>query len=60
MLASDRYEFWQEQYAHERMRLLSALGELTAGGIVESIQPIGATSVREMLAVPCVDIGLAV
>jgi GrpB-like predicted nucleotidyltransferase (UPF0157 family) len=60
MLMSDRYKFWQEQYTQERARLLAALGELTAGGIAEGIQPIGSTSVPEMLAVPCIDIGLAV
>lgn len=60
MLMSDRYDLWQEQFARERARLLGALGEMTAGGIVESIQPIGATSVPGMPAVPCVDIGLAV
>ena len=47
-------------FASERLRLLGALGELTAGGIIEGIQPIGATSVPGMLAKPCVDIGLAV
>ena len=60
MLMSDRYEQWQRAFAEERTRLLGALGELTAGGIVEGIQPIGATSVPGMLAAPCVDIGLAV
>jgi GrpB-like predicted nucleotidyltransferase (UPF0157 family) len=60
MWMPDRYEFWQEQYTQERTRLLGALGELTAGGIVDDLQPIGATSVPGMLAAPCVDIGLAV
>jgi GrpB-like predicted nucleotidyltransferase (UPF0157 family) len=60
MFLSEHNEFWQEQYTQERARLLAALGELTAGGIVEGIQPIGSTSVPEMLAVPCIDICLAV
>lgn len=54
------HETWQSQFAHERARLLAALGELTAGGPVEGLQHIGATSVHGMLAQPCVDIALAV
>lgn len=60
MLTSDRYNFWQEQFAQERARLLAVLGELTTGGVLEQVQHIGATSVPGMLAVPCIDIGLAV
>ena len=36
----------QMQFASERLRLLGALGELTAGGIVEGLQPIGATTAQ--------------
>jgi GrpB-like predicted nucleotidyltransferase (UPF0157 family) len=60
MSQPDDFATWQMQFAPERLRLLDALGELTAGGIIEGIQPIGATSVPGMLAKPCVDIGLAV
>ncbi|CAG0936921.1 hypothetical protein TFLX_05818 [Thermoflexales bacterium] len=60
MLTSDRYEFWQEQYTQERARLLAALGDLTAGGVLEQVQHIGATSVPGMLAAPCIDVGLSV
>lgn len=35
---------WQERFASERTRLLAALGELTDGGIVEALQPIGSIS----------------
>jgi GrpB-like predicted nucleotidyltransferase (UPF0157 family) len=56
----DQFTMWQRQFEAERLRILEALGELTAGGIVEGLQPIGATSVPGMLAAPCVDIGLAV
>ena len=51
---------WREQFAQERTRLLSALGELTEGGIVDQLQHIGATSVPGLLAWPCVDIGLVI
>lgn len=57
---SDRYEQWQKAFAEERTRLLGALGDLTAGGVLEQVQHIGATSVPGMLAAPCVDVGLAV
>ncbi len=56
----DHHEHWQEQYVQERTRLLNALGELIAGGIVEAIQHIGATSVPGVPSGPCVDIALAV
>lgn len=60
MLNPAGYDYWQTQYEHERTRLLAALGEITAGGIVESLQHIGATSVPALPAQPCLDIGLAV
>jgi len=51
---------WKEQYESERGRLLEALGRVTDGGIIESIQHIGSTSVPEMQGSPCIDVGLAV
>src|SRR5438132_90667 len=51
---------WDEQFKQERERLLAALGRITAGGIVEGIEHIGATSVPGLVAAPCVDIGMAV
>lgn len=60
MLISDRYEIWQEQYVQERTSLLAALGQLAAGGVIEQVQHIGATSVPGMLADPCIDVGVSV
>ena len=37
-----------EEYEEERDRLLKALGKVVEGGIVESIQHVGATSVPGM------------
>jgi len=51
---------WNEQYESEKSRLLAALGRIPDGGIVESIQHIGATSVPGMSGSPCVDIGVAI
>jgi len=51
---------WKQQYESECTRLLEALGKVTDGGIVESIQHIGATSMPGMQGSSCVDIGLAV
>jgi len=51
---------WDQQYEAECTRLLSALGHLTEGGIIESIQHIGATSVPGLHGSASVDIGLAV
>ncbi len=51
---------WKQQFETERVRLLQALGEITDGGTVESIQHIGATSVPGLEGSSCVDIGLAV
>ena len=50
---------WKEQYESEKIRLLEALGRIPDGGIVESIQHIGATSVPGMSGSQCVDIGVA-
>ncbi len=60
MLHSNSNTHWQAQFAQERTRLLTALGELTEGGAVENVQHIGATSVPGLPARPCVDMGLAV
>jgi GrpB-like predicted nucleotidyltransferase (UPF0157 family) len=51
---------WKHQYEKERSRLIDALGRVTAGGIVEAMQHIGATSVPGLHGSPCVDIALAV
>jgi GrpB-like predicted nucleotidyltransferase (UPF0157 family) len=51
---------WPAQFDQERPRLLAALGEMTAGGIVENVQHVGATSIPGMAAAPCVDIALSV
>jgi len=50
----------REQYQVERERLIHALGWVVEGGIVDSIQQVGATSVPDLYGSPCVDIGLAV
>lgn len=60
MLSSERGSHWPEQFAHERARVLAALGDIGAGGIVEDAQHLGATSVSGLLAWPCVDIGLSI
>lgn len=59
-LLSDHDHHWQEQFAQERSRLLTALGELTEGGVVENLQHIGSTSVPGLPARPCIDVGLCV
>lgn len=56
----DQFATWQAQFAAERIQLLTALGELTEGGVVEQMQHIGATSVPELWALPCIDVGLSV
>jgi GrpB-like predicted nucleotidyltransferase (UPF0157 family) len=48
------------QYETEQARLVDALGRVTEGGIVESIQHIGATSVPGLRGSLSVDIALAV
>lgn len=60
MLSSDGYDNWQVQFNQEGARLLTALSEVTEGGILEDLQHIGATSVPGLAAKPCVDIGLSV
>ena len=42
------FSHWKEQYETEKTRLLDILGKVVDGGIVESIQHIGATSVPGM------------
>ena len=51
---------WQTRFEQECIRLRAALGEITAGGIIENLQHIGATSVPGLPAQSCLDIGLAV
>ncbi len=51
---------YKEQYESERTRLLAALGQVTDGGIIESMQHIGATSIPGLSGSSCVDIGLAI
>src|SRR5512138_1823387 len=51
---------WQQQYQSEQARLLDALGRVTEGGILESIQHIGATSISGLRGSSCVDIAMAV
>ena len=60
MLNANDYDHWQREFDHERARLLAALGEITAGGIVDHLEHIGATSVPGLTGQPCLDIGLAV
>ena len=47
-------------FKQERPRLLSALGSITAGGVIENIQPIGSSSVPGLAGSGRVDIGLSV
>lgn len=54
----DSYSAQQEQFTEERRRLLSALGVVTDGGIVESLKHIGATSVSQLSGEACIDIAL--
>src|SRR5207247_11405855 len=56
----DDMHHWEEYFKQERERLLAARGRITAGGIGEGIEHIGATSVPGLVAAPCVDIGMAV
>jgi GrpB-like predicted nucleotidyltransferase (UPF0157 family) len=53
-------QHWTEQYESERERLIHALGWVVEGGIVDTVQHVGATSVPDLYGSPCVDIGLAV
>jgi hypothetical protein len=52
--------YWKQQYGMEHARLMDALGRVAEGGIVESIQHIGATSVPGLRGSQCIDIALAV
>jgi GrpB-like predicted nucleotidyltransferase (UPF0157 family) len=47
---------WEQLYKAERARLLDALGQVTDGGIIESIQHIGATSIPGLHGSACIDI----
>ena len=51
---------WKEQYESEKTRLLEALGRVPDGGIIDSVEHIGATSVPGMQGSTCIDIGLAI
>ncbi|MFT3892147.1 MAG: GrpB family protein [Anaerolineales bacterium] len=53
-------DLWKQQYESERMRLIEALGKVIDGGIIESSQHIGSTSVPGMYGSQCVDIGMTV
>jgi GrpB-like predicted nucleotidyltransferase (UPF0157 family) len=50
----------REQFTEERARLLAALGEITAGGIIESSQHVGATSWPDAPEDATIDLALAV
>ena len=51
---------WNQLFDQERERLLAILGKITEGGIVETIEHIGTTSVLGLSGAPCVDIGVSV
>ena len=51
---------WKEDYESERERLIQTLGKVTDGGMIESIQHVGTTSLPELYGSPCVDLALAV
>lgn len=57
--ASEPLDPWTQAYARELERVLGALGEMTAGGIVERAEHVGSTSVPGLLGRPCLDIALA-
>ena len=59
-LVAERHAEWQMQFARERERLLAALKSLGDGGPVEDVQHIGATSVPDLPAQPCIDIAVSV
>ena len=59
-LVAERHAEWQTQFARERERLLAALKSLGDGGPVEDVQHIGATSVPDLPAQPCIDIAMSV
>lgn len=49
-----------ERLAQERARLISSLGALTDGGVIEQIEPIGAASVSGLPTRSFIDVALAV
>ena len=51
---------WHARYEQERERVLAALGKMTTGGVVETIQHVGSTSVPGLASSGCVDLALAV
>jgi GrpB-like predicted nucleotidyltransferase (UPF0157 family) len=51
---------WEQEYYAERARLIETLGKITQGGVIESIQHIGATSVPGLKSSNCVDIAIEV
>jgi len=53
------YQTWKEQFQSESEKLSNALGWITSGGIVETTQHIGATSIPGLEGSSCVDIGMA-
>ena len=53
-----RDQRWKEQFESERLRLMDALGQFTDGGIIETIEHIGATSVPGMPSSSYVEIGM--
>jgi len=57
---NDQIQHWEAQYQSERDRLIQALRLVVEGGILEAIQHVGATSVPDLDAFPCIDIALAV
>ena len=60
MKFSNHNPAWSDMFEQERTKLLSALGHMTEGGIVEAIAHVGGTSVPSMPARPCIDIALHV
>jgi len=50
----------KEQFEAERIRLMEVLGHITDGGIIETIQHIGSTSVPGLHGSGCVDLGASV
>jgi len=48
------------QFETERIRLMEVLGHITDGGIIETIQHIGSTSVPGLHSSGCVDLGASV
>jgi len=57
-MASD-HSAYRQRFESERALLHAALGETYAGGIIEQIEHIGATSVPGLYGSTCIDIGIA-